>query len=163
MSGSLALHRLGRRRSRSAPGLTDGVASDALRAARLGRRRDRGRRAAACRSPGKGMRDHSWGVRDWQRVPYWRWFGMVVDPDNFLMLNNVGLADGGETAGGFLMRDGEIAPIVVVRDGVRARPRARLPARLHARAHATSSGRETTLRRAARSRWRRCASAATAA
>jgi hypothetical protein len=28
------------------------------------------------------------------------------------MLNNVGLEDGGETAGGFLMRDGEIAPIV---------------------------------------------------
>jgi hypothetical protein len=60
---------------------------------------------------GRGMRDHSWGVRDWQRVPWWRWFGMVVDPDNFLMLNNVGLEHGGETAGGFLMRDGEIAAI----------------------------------------------------
>ena len=23
-------------------------------------------------------------------VPYWRWFGMVVDPDNFMVLNNVG-------------------------------------------------------------------------
>ena len=61
---------------------------------------------------GNGMRDHSWGVRDWQRVPYWRWFGFVSDPDNFVMLNNVGLEDGGETAGGFLMRDGELAPIV---------------------------------------------------
>jgi hypothetical protein len=61
---------------------------------------------------GKGMRDHSWGVRDWQRVPYWRWFGFIADSENFLMLNNVGLEDGGETAGGFLMRDGEIAPIV---------------------------------------------------
>jgi hypothetical protein len=60
---------------------------------------------------GRGMRDHSWGVRDWQQVPYWRWFGMVADPDNFLVLNNVGLRDGGETAGGFMMRDGEIAPI----------------------------------------------------
>ena len=29
---------------------------------------------------GRGMRDHSWGVRDWQAVPYWRWFGIVVDP-----------------------------------------------------------------------------------
>ena len=58
------------------------------------------------------MRDHSWGVRDWQAVPYWRWFGMVVDPDNFLVLNNVGTPDGGETAGGFLMRDGVLAPIV---------------------------------------------------
>ena len=55
---------------------------------------------------GRGMRDHSWGVRDWQAVPYWRWFGIVVDPDNFLMLNNVGIADGGETAGGLVMRDG---------------------------------------------------------
>jgi hypothetical protein len=55
---------------------------------------------------GRGMRDHSWGVRDWQAVPYWRWFGIVVDPDNFLMINNVGTAAGGETAGGLVMRDG---------------------------------------------------------
>jgi hypothetical protein len=60
---------------------------------------------------GRGMRDHSWGVRDWQRVPWWRWFGMVVDPQNYVMLNNVGTEDGGETAGGFMMRDGEIAAI----------------------------------------------------
>ena len=53
---------------------------------------------------GAGMRDHSWGVRDWQSVPYWRWFGMVVDPDNFVMLNNVGTADGGESVGGCLMQ-----------------------------------------------------------
>jgi hypothetical protein len=61
---------------------------------------------------GRGLRDHSWGVRDWQRVPYWRWFGLVVDPDTFLMVNNVGLQDGGETAGGFMMRDGSLSPIV---------------------------------------------------
>ena len=60
---------------------------------------------------GRGMRDHSWGVRDWQAVPYWRWFGMIADPDNFLVLNNVGTPDGGEVAGGFLMRDGVVAPI----------------------------------------------------
>jgi hypothetical protein len=60
---------------------------------------------------GRGMRDHSWGVRDWQAVPYWRWFGIVVDPDNFLMLNNVGTADGGETAGGLVMRDGVAAEV----------------------------------------------------
>jgi hypothetical protein len=61
---------------------------------------------------GRGLRDHSWGVRDWQRVPYWRWFGLVVDPDTFLLVNNVGLEGGGETAGGFLMRDGQLSPIV---------------------------------------------------
>jgi hypothetical protein len=60
---------------------------------------------------GRGMRDHSWGVRDWQAVPHWRWFGMIADPDNFVVLNNVGTADGGETAGGYLMRDGVVAPI----------------------------------------------------
>ncbi len=60
---------------------------------------------------GQGMRDHSWGVRDWQAVPYWRWFGMIADPDNFLVLNNVGTAEGGEVAGGFMMRDGVLAPI----------------------------------------------------
>jgi hypothetical protein len=61
---------------------------------------------------GNSLRDHSWGVRDWQRVPYWRWFGFLGDPENFVMLNNVGRDDGGETAGGFLMRDGVLAPIV---------------------------------------------------
>jgi hypothetical protein len=60
---------------------------------------------------GTSLRDHSWGVRDWQRVPYWRWFGFLGDPENFLLLNNVGSDGGGETAGGFLMRDGVLAPI----------------------------------------------------
>jgi hypothetical protein len=36
---------------------------------------------------------------------------MIADPDNFLVLNNVGTASGGEVAGGFLMRDGVLAPI----------------------------------------------------
>ena len=61
---------------------------------------------------GAGMRDHSWGVRDWQGVPYWRWFGMLADPDNFLIVNNVGTPGGGETAGGCLMQEGVLAPIV---------------------------------------------------
>jgi hypothetical protein len=60
---------------------------------------------------GRGMRDHSWGVRDWQGVPYWRWFGIVVDPDTFLLLNNVGTADGGETAGGLIVLDGVRSPV----------------------------------------------------
>jgi hypothetical protein len=61
---------------------------------------------------GNSLRDHSWGVRDWQRVPYWRWFGFLSDPENFVLLNNVGRDGGGEAAGGFLMRDGVLAPIV---------------------------------------------------
>jgi hypothetical protein len=61
---------------------------------------------------GHGLRDHSWGVRDWQGVPYWRWFGMVVDPDTYVLVNNVGIEGGGETAGGFLMLEGTLAPVV---------------------------------------------------
>jgi hypothetical protein len=63
---------------------------------------------------GRGLRDHSWGVRDWQGVPYWRWFGIVLDPDTFLVVNNVGRSGRarGESVGGFLMRDGELAPVL---------------------------------------------------
>jgi hypothetical protein len=61
---------------------------------------------------GSSLRDHSWGVRDWQRVPYWRWLGLVADPDAFVVVNNVGLEGGGETAGGFLMLDGQLAQVV---------------------------------------------------
>jgi hypothetical protein len=91
-------------------GLTDGVASHHYEqpGSIAGVLQVDGRRHPLA---GRGMRDHSWGVRDWQRVPWWRWFGMVVDPDNFVMLNNVGTTDGGETAGGFMMREGEIAAI----------------------------------------------------
>jgi hypothetical protein len=91
-------------------GLTEGVASDHYEqpGSLSGVIEVDGRRHPLA---GRGMRDHSWGVRDWQRVPWWRWFGVVVDPDNFVMVNNVGVPGGGETAGGFLMRDGELAPI----------------------------------------------------
>ncbi|MCU0257744.1 MAG: hypothetical protein MUF56_01800 [Solirubrobacteraceae bacterium] len=61
---------------------------------------------------GAALRDHSWGVRDWQAVPYWRWMGILVDPDHFLLVNNVGRPGGGETAGGCLMLGGELAPLV---------------------------------------------------
>ncbi len=65
---------------------------------------------------GAAMRDHSWGVRDWQAVPYWRWMGMLVDPDHFLLVNNVGVRDEhgatAETVGGCMMLGGELAPVV---------------------------------------------------
>jgi hypothetical protein len=91
-------------------GLTEGVATAHYEQAGslAGTIEVGGRRHALA---GRGMRDHSWGVRDWQAVPYWRWFGMISDPDNFIVLNNVGTRDGGEVAGGFLMRDGVVAPI----------------------------------------------------
>jgi hypothetical protein len=93
---------------------------------------------------GRGLRDHSWGVRDWQQVPYWRWFGMVADPDNFIVLNNVGLGDGGESAGGFMMREGEIAPIASCETESELDPV--LGAQRSFVAHATdTSGRRTTL------------------
>lgn len=61
---------------------------------------------------GPGMRDHSWGVRDWQAVPWWKWTGFLVDPDTFVLLNEVGRADGGSTVGGSLMLGGELSPVV---------------------------------------------------
>jgi hypothetical protein len=94
---------------------------------------------------GRGLRDHSWGVRDWQRVPWWRWFGIVVDPDNFVMVNNVGTPDGGETAGGFMMRGGEIAPIASCETESELDPE--LGCQRSFEAHATDAGaRATTLR-----------------
>jgi hypothetical protein len=93
---------------------------------------------------GRGMRDHSWGVRDWQAVPYWRWFGMIADPDNFLVLNNVGTRDGGEVAGGFMMRDGVLAPIEACDTESELDPELGCQRRFVARAR-DAAGRETTL------------------
>jgi hypothetical protein len=124
-------------------GLADGVASDHYEqpGSLAGVLTVDGRRHALA---GRGMRDHSWGVRDWQQVPYWRWFGMVADPDNFIVLNNVGTADGGETAGGFMMRDGEIAPIAACETVSELDPE--LGAQRSFTARATDAlGRETTL------------------
>jgi hypothetical protein len=94
---------------------------------------------------GHGMRDHSWGVRDWQSVPYWRWFGMIADPDNFLVLNNVGTRGGGEVAGGFLMRDGVLAPIESCETDSELDPELGCQRAFVARAR-DASGPETTLR-----------------
>jgi hypothetical protein len=93
---------------------------------------------------GQGLRDHSWGVRDWQRVPYWRWFGVVLDPDTYLLLNNVGLDDGGETAGGFHMREGLLAPIVACETESELDPVLGFQRRFSARAR-DEAGRETVL------------------
>ncbi len=125
-------------------GLTDGVASHHYEqpGSIAGVLAVDGRRHALA---GRGMRDHSWGVRDWQRVPWWRWFGVVVDPDNFVMLNNVGTAGGGETAGGFMMRDGEIAAIASCETASELDPD--LGCQRSFEAHATDArGRTTTLR-----------------
>jgi hypothetical protein len=98
------------------------------------------------RSPlaGNGLRDHSWGVRDWQRVPYWRWFGVVLDPDTYALVNNVGHEDGGETAGGFLMRDGVLAPVVACETESELDPDLGCQRSFSARAR-DESGRETLL------------------
>jgi hypothetical protein len=124
-------------------GLTEGVASEHFEQpgsvtgtiAVDGERRD---------LDGRGLRDHSWGVRDWQRVPYWRWFGLVVDPDHYVMVNNVGVAGGGETAGGFLMREGELAPIVACETESELDPELGCQRRFHARAR-DERGRSTEI------------------
>lgn len=61
---------------------------------------------------GAGMRDHSWGVRDWQTVPWWRWIRVVLDPDTFLVISQIGRRDGGPpAAAGALMVGGELGPV----------------------------------------------------
>jgi len=93
------------------------------------------------RVDGAGLRDHSWGVRNWQGVPHWRWMGMLVDGDHFLLVNNVGLESGAEVVGGCLMLGGELAPIVTGRTEGTQRDFV---------AHATDAlGRTATLRGAA--------------
>jgi hypothetical protein len=94
---------------------------------------------------GVGMRDHSWGVRDWQGVPYWRWFGMIADPDNFVVLNNVGTRDGGEVAGGYVMKDGVLAPVESCETESELDPELGCQRSFAARAR-DAAGRETTLR-----------------
>jgi predicted secreted hydrolase len=93
---------------------------------------------------GRGLRDHSWGVRDWQEVPYWRWFGVVLDPDVYVLLNNVGRPDGSETAGGFLSREGVVAPIASCETESELDPDLRCQRSFRARA-TDELGRETTL------------------
>ena len=67
-AGSCASAR-GPSRSRSPPGLTDGVASRHYeQPGSISGVLEVGGAARAA-SPGAGMRDHSWGVRDWQGVP----------------------------------------------------------------------------------------------
>ncbi len=111
---------------------------------------------------GAGLRDHSWGVRDWQAVPYWRWFGMVVDPDTFVVVNNVGTADGGETAGGYLMRDGSPGSDRRVPHRSRSSTRSWAASAHSRRTRPTATG-GGPCSPARRSRSLRCASAATAA
>jgi hypothetical protein len=93
---------------------------------------------------GRGMRDHSWGVRDWQAVPYWRWFGIVVDPENFLMINNVGIAGGGETAGGLVMLDGVASEVATCETESELDPELGCQRRFVARA-TDALGRQVTL------------------
>jgi len=124
-------------------GLTEGVASSHYEqpGSVAGVIEVAGRRRALA---GRGMRDHSWGVRDWQGVPYWRWFGMIADPDNFLVLNNVGASDGAEVAGGFMMRDGRLAPIEACETESELDPELGCQRSFVARA-CDAAGRQTTL------------------
>ena len=77
-------------------------------------------------------------------MPWWRWFGFIADPDNFLMLNNVGTADGGQTDGGVLMRDGEPSAIAACETESEQDPELGSQRRFHARA-TDRVGRQTEL------------------
>jgi hypothetical protein len=62
------------------------------------------------RVTGLGVRDHSWGVRDWLRAEEWYWVN-VLDPDAYLVLA-YGRTEGGDwTGSGFIHTHGVTDPL----------------------------------------------------
>jgi len=59
----------------------------------------------------RGMRDHSWGVRDWQAIVFWRWACASFGPDLAIGVSNVGRRDGGVDVGGWVLQDGWLSPV----------------------------------------------------
>jgi phosphohistidine swiveling domain-containing protein len=77
--------------------------------------------ARALRFDGRGSRDHSWGIRDWEAADHWRLF-MAPIHDRLAIHALIVSAAGRLVSGGFVSRDGETEGIsrvecAAVRDG----------------------------------------------
>ncbi|MDP9901006.1 DUF7064 domain-containing protein [Variovorax ginsengisoli] len=57
---------------------------------------------------GFGLRDHSWGPRIWQSIPWYRWFPCTFDEGFSICLIMVRKADGEHVETGFVHEDGEM-------------------------------------------------------
>ncbi|MFZ5653509.1 MAG: DUF7064 domain-containing protein [Pseudomonadota bacterium] len=55
---------------------------------------------------GLGLRDHSWGPRYWQNVPWYRWLPMSFSEDFAIMLLDKALGDGRRIVGGMVLSGG---------------------------------------------------------
>ena len=64
---------------------------------------------------GLGLRDHSWGRRYWQSVPWYRWLTGNLGPRDGFLVSLVASADGSLRTGGIVLRDGEAHPITDVK------------------------------------------------
>jgi hypothetical protein len=61
---------------------------------------------------GFGLRDHSWGPRFWQNIPWYRWLTANAGPDKGFMINVTGTGDGRTRRSGVLFENGGYTPIV---------------------------------------------------
>lgn len=62
-----------------------------------------------CSIDGLGLRDHTWGVRDWQAPEQWTFFSVVFEPDVALCASRIVLADGDLRGGWWAQGDGAAA------------------------------------------------------
>ena len=58
------------------------------------------------RVDGLGLRDHSWGPRYWQNVPWYRWLPMSFSEDFAIMVLDKMLGDGTRIVGGMVLTEG---------------------------------------------------------
>ncbi len=56
---------------------------------------------------GLGIRDHSWGPRYWQAIPWYRWLPMNFSEDFAMMIMQAGKSDGSIGSIGMVLRDGK--------------------------------------------------------
>lgn len=60
---------------------------------------------------GFGLRDHSWGPRNWSAIPWYRWLPMNFGRDFAMMVSIVCLPNGFGMPTGMVLRDGEYSNI----------------------------------------------------
>lgn len=60
---------------------------------------------------GFGLRDHSWGPRNWSAIPWYRWLPMNFGRDFAMMVSIVSLPNGFAMPTGMVLRDGKYSDI----------------------------------------------------
>jgi predicted secreted hydrolase len=60
---------------------------------------------------GMGVRDHSWGVRDWSRPDEWYWINLIDKREPFFVSAIYGSLQDATSMGGFVWQDGLLRPV----------------------------------------------------